>query len=1224
MNQYSPFSNPMPMAMNIDDPDEHFDSTNLGQDRVNFENDQHDPTDECGSGDCSCPTSIPTSPGTITLWSVNLKQAAMRVTAMHNEITKRHDGLSSGNEPDVIAAQDLCNIQAYRDLPGYLHWYSSTGVIGREHYETLVQHQDDTEENQAPQLHKVGFYVRKSISPTAWRVKACNGRNKGMVATLELMTPSGLLAIHNVYRHGNSFSVEELLSYLGGFTGDNILVGDFNFHHEDWSSDIRDKTTTTAGNDFAKGVVELGLNLHTIPGTITYSNSTDTTIRSSTIDLTFASEQLSPSVESCTALQNVAGFQSDHRIIETVIRRDMERQDQSRPCWRKVDPENFSTNLERRLPPKDFPLDTPEQINAYTAKIVQALSDTIQDSVPKKLSGFHSTRSRHVASKLGKWNAKHERMIQQNQPLKEIQSVQRHIKKLKREMWQMFTENESSTSRGAFGLAALSRKISKPIEQSQLPEIMHLDGRHVTTDDGKIEIVKDAKFPENKSPHSKAIPDRPTPRLVDGRACLKTGQHPSHFKDSTLFMIRKPGKPLEDAHTWRPIALLSCLGKILEKIVAKRILCALRANPHLLPKTQFGGRSTTEALQYLLNIVYNTWSLSPDDVVTVMCGDMRGAYDNVFRQKLIQTLVNKSFPPWIVEIVRSFLSSREASMHLPGLVSESFALNTGIPQGSPLSPILFLLFVAPLLEQAELGLRRVKVNGDSHNVYLYAFAFVDDIYFISVSKSYQINCKGIEHLHKSFMGIAEDLHITFGPDKYHLMHFKGPHQSQPHNGVKPNIRGFDKGPEDEMVILGVKVDWLLSWHPHLKTLCEKVMRRMGCLFRISGKGWGPDLRRMRQFFLTMIRSVLTYACGAWFIKRRRGDGILSYGLTEKQLARLESLHTYCLRKISGAFGSTSGRLLEKELYIENICTTLHSQASLQRAKSLLSPDSRWRKCSTDTKARSGGRSNPYLVLEADAAALIVEAGEDLLFRTRLSPDPKADFFARQRWADPKKRNQIIANWIKKQASMDCEERWEMYVAKRILPQLAKGRDATQLRLPVALTEGWGKKSLGYYSNMSRAQSTMLLHCRTEFIGLKGHLNDTKTKNVKSPLCACKRSKETPFHLLVECTKLRDAREALMRELGHTTYADLLTRDGKVTAEWALRYFDIENFDSVRERSSRFPLIPGIIPERPVAIEITDGTESSPPGRSVIQTSIPTPLRRNPMRPSRKDIRYSTT
>jgi hypothetical protein len=676
------------------------------------------------------------------------------------------------------------------------------------------------------------------------------------------------------------------------------------------------------------------------------------------------------------------------------------------------------------------------------------------------------------------------------------------------------------------------------------------------------------------------------------QVCLSTSYHPANFKDAILIMVRKSGKSANLPTSWRPLALLSCLGKVLEKIVASRMQEALKESPELLPARQFGSRTTSEALEFMLDKVYSAWA--EGKLVTIMRLDISGAYDNVWRQALLQTLADKGFPPWIVDMIRSFLSDRTASFHLPGIVSERFHLNTGVPQGSPLSPILFLFFAAPLLERAKTYTKYpVVVDGKKVKVDLFAFAFVDDIYLMAISDSYAANCKGLEMLHESVMATANELDLRFGAEKYKVMHFKKRRSKKGHNDIIPDVPGFRKKPEDEMKILGVIVSSDLTWGPHITKLIQKVKQRMGYLSFISGPNWGPNLKKMRLLFLSKIRPVFTYACGAWFIRKERGDSKVSYQINNKQMKRLEDVYTFCLRKISGAFYRTAPQVLEKEMFIENIWTVLYSQATLQRAKSYSALDQRWRPQKTIDFCKSGVR-NPYDDLNLDAQACIINMYESILYQ-----DASGRESGMKAMKDQKARHIKLRKFIKVGATQSCRVRWEDYVLQRRVERAMTSRGDNSLQLPAALMEPWGSKSLGYYNkNMSRAQTTMLLHCRTEFIGLKAHLFKIGVQEAGSGRCACEKFRETPFHLFVQCERLKSAREKLKEKVRHISYQDLLTKHSQVATQWALKYFDIEQFDSVRSKHTQFELIPGIISPRLGQLEDADSetTHSGTPSQ----------------------------
>jgi len=109
---------------------------------------------------------------------------------------------------------------------------------------------------------------------------------------------------------------------------------------------------------------------------------------------------------------------------------------------------------------------------------------------------------------------------------------------------------------------------------------------------------------------------------------------------------------------------------------------------------------------------------------------------------------------------------------MPGHRSGLFWVNIGVPQGSPLSPILFALFTAGLLKALdETRILGYNFNG---NVEKYAFAYADDNDVVVISDSVETNCKAFEKLHQVTMAWADEHGASFGPSKYSIMHFQPP------------------------------------------------------------------------------------------------------------------------------------------------------------------------------------------------------------------------------------------------------------------------------------------------------------------------------------------------------------------------------------------------------------------------------------------------------------------
>ncbi|KAI0991845.1 hypothetical protein K3495_g16342, partial [Podosphaera aphanis] len=182
-----------------------------------------------------------------------------------------------------------------------------------------------------------------------------------------------------------------------------------------------------------------------------------------------------------------------------------------------------------------------------------------------------------------------------------------------------------------------------------------------------------AKLPSNKAPGPDGIPNRLLKECKITlkkdlaelfNACLSLGYHPTGFKESTTIVLRKPQKPRYDTpKSYRPIALLNTMGKLLEKIVANRISKAAEEFK-LLPEEQMGARpkrSTISAVELLTEQIHTIWGKDKKQVASLLSLDISGAFDNVSHERLIHNLKEKGIPRWISQFIESFLDERTTS-----------------------------------------------------------------------------------------------------------------------------------------------------------------------------------------------------------------------------------------------------------------------------------------------------------------------------------------------------------------------------------------------------------------------------------------------------------------------------------------------------------------------------------------------------------------------------------
>ena len=183
-------------------------------------------------------------------------------------------------------------------------------------------------------------------------------------------------------------------------------------------------------------------------------------------------------------------------------------------------------------------------------------------------------------------------------------------------------------------------------------------------------------------------------------AAVLWGHHP--WKCATVVLIPKPGKPdYRAAKAYRPISLLECCGKLLKKIIAKRILLDA-ARFHLLPSRQFGSWDYHTASDAVLSMVHTVQTcIKTGHVVGLLLFDIQGFFDNLHVDRLVHIFTLLGFAPSLCDWVHSFLTDQRITLSFNGEPLPKVVLNHGIPQGSPLSPILSTLYILPLLRLTE-------------------------------------------------------------------------------------------------------------------------------------------------------------------------------------------------------------------------------------------------------------------------------------------------------------------------------------------------------------------------------------------------------------------------------------------------------------------------------------------------------------------------------------------
>lgn len=349
-------------------------------------------------------------------------------------------------------------------------------------------------------------------------------------------------------------------------------------------------------------------------------------------------------------------------------------------------------------------------------------------------------------------------------------------------------------------------------------------------------------------------------RIVN--ACILLSYFPDTFKTGKTIAIPKPlklGKSYNDPGMWRPICLLSIIGKIFESCLAD-LLAEMAQEFDMLPKTQMAtrGRSTTTALLYLLEIIRT--ARKHGLAVSIMCLDQQGAFNHVQFLELMRVFCEHGIPPWLIALVESYLANRRTTIQIPGYESEPFPCG-GVPQGSPMASILFNFFTCGLLK------RDPSCEACAHKG-LFKMAFSDDTYIIAIGLSLQLTKALLSTEFRHCQEWAHRSGARFNVERTEIIHFASPGQRD-----APPMSDFIDGFDDELEVTTLKVLGViiaaddagnLSWNAHFDHLDTRAADLETDFRRIVKMTTGLDVISALQVYKACVRSALTYACAAWY------------------------------------------------------------------------------------------------------------------------------------------------------------------------------------------------------------------------------------------------------------------------------------------------------------------------------------------------------------------------
>ena len=345
---------------------------------------------------------------------------------------------------------------------------------------------------------------------------------------------------------------------------------------------------------------------------------------------------------------------------------------------------------------------------------------------------------------------------------------------------------------------------------------------------------------------------------------INTGHYPDELKIAKCIPIFKKGKK-SDPSNYRPISILSTVNKLLEKMLYKR-LYKYFTKFNILYDYQFGFRQKHSTTQALIEIT--DFLKSSIDAKNHVCGlflDLTKAFDTVDHNILLDKLFNCGIRGVANKLLKSYLTNRYQYVAIGNTCSNKQSIKHGVPQGSVLGPLLFLIYINDIINCTNLG--KIRIFADDTSV------------FIEGQNINEVISKA-ENLMNDLSKWFKANRLTLSTEKSCFVIFKN--QRSKLNQI-PSVLSFGENTikrEMSVKYLGVTLDENLSWNEHVQNICNSLKRCFSTFFRVRDF---INKKQIKTIYYSLIYSKILYALPV-------------YGLTSKEnISHIQRLQNKLLK-----------------------------------------------------------------------------------------------------------------------------------------------------------------------------------------------------------------------------------------------------------------------------------------------------------------------------------------
>ena len=328
---------------------------------------------------------------------------------------------------------------------------------------------------------------------------------------------------------------------------------------------------------------------------------------------------------------------------------------------------------------------------------------------------------------------------------------------------------------------------------------------------------------------------------------------PKLWKVAEVIMIPKPGKPPHEVTSYRPISLLPVISKLFEKLLIRRIKPIIEEKG-VIPSHQFGFRnkhSTIDQVHRITNIIEN--ALEKREVCSTIFLDVAQAFDKVWHKGLIYKL-KQYLPKQYSQILKSYISERCFRVKQEETYSELKAITAGVPQGSVLGPVLYLLYTCdiPTLENDTIA------------------TFADDTAILAVGKTSEEATEKLQIAVNKIHDWTRKWRIRLNESK--SVHVNFTNRNIQHIPVNTNNNQIPYS--NTAKYLGITLDAKLRWKAHVKKKREELRLKYRKMYWLIGRNSTLSLHNKLLLYKQILKPVWTYGIQLWGCTRQSNRDVI--------------------------------------------------------------------------------------------------------------------------------------------------------------------------------------------------------------------------------------------------------------------------------------------------------------------------------------------------------------